>query len=238
MRQVIDDVVSQLVRASVEGKDGFISMPMVFPGGMPVVIHVRHDGDDYLVTDQGKAYLEAEMMGAAGVFSRIAKQVAISAGVEFDGQMMFAARVSADWLPNAVIFVATASRNAVETAAERLTVNIEETLRERLKLALKGVFRDQASFDVVVPGLSTKGRHFAAQVRQNDRITLFDVVTPSPVSVSFALVKFQDIALLNDGRGKVALLGGSVDAADQTLLSRWATVTPFNDNGEFLRRAA
>jgi hypothetical protein len=235
---VLDDVARQLIRATAEGPSGYIAMPMTFPGGAPIIVHVRRDDEDYIVTDQGKGHYEAEMMGAGSAFLRIARQVAAATGVEFDGDQMFATRVPRDWLPNAVMFVANASRSAVEIAAERLTANVEETLRDRLKVALRDVFRDRASFDVTVPGVSTKGRTFAALVRRDGRTALFDVVMPSPVSVSFAIVKFQDVAQLEAGPSRVALLGGAVDAGDQTLLSQWATVTPFNDNREFLRTAA
>lgn len=235
---VLDDVARQLVRATSEGTSGYIAMPMMFPGGAPIIVHVRRDDDDYVVTDQGKGHYEAEMMGAGAIFERIAKQVAQAVGIEFDGDQMFAARVPRDWLPNAVIFVANASRSAVEMAAERLTANVEDTLRDRLKSALREVFRDRASFDVTVPGLSTKGRNFTALVRRDGRTALFDIVMPSPVSVSFAIVKFQDVAQLEQAPGRVALLGGKVDTADQSLLSQWATVAPFNDNRDFLQKAA
>lgn len=238
MQDVLDDVVRQLVVAHVQGGEGFISMPMIFPGGAPVVIHVRTDGDDFIVTDQGRGYLEAEVMGAAALYARIAKQVAASVGIEFDGHMVFAARVSRDWLPNAVIFVATASRNAVQMAAERLTADIEESLRGKLKTALKDVFRHRAAFDVTIAGASSKGRNFAALVQTDERVTLFDVVTASPVSVSFAIVKFEDVALLETRPKGVALAAGSVDGPDRAILSKWATVVPFNDNHDFLRQAA
>jgi len=213
-------------------------MPMVFPGGAPIVIHVRRDDEDYIVTDQGKGRYEAEMMGAGAVFMRLARQVATASGVEFDGDQMFAMRVSRDWLPNAVIFVATASRSAVEMAAERMIAHVEDTLRSRLKTALSSIYRDRAAFDVDVAGASTKARKFDAVVRTGDKVTLFDIVMPSPVSISFAIVKFQDVAQLQPVPGRIAFLGGEIDGADQTLLSQWASVTPFNDNREFLQRAA
>lgn len=238
MREVLDDVVRQLVVAHVEAGEGFVSMPMMFPGGAPVVIHVRTDGDDFIVTDQGKGYSEAEVMGAAGIFVRVAKQVAATLGIEFDGHMVFAARVSRDWLPNAVIFVATATRNAVQMSAERLSADVEESLRGRLKVALKDVFRNHAAFDVTIAGASSKGRNFAAMVQTADRVTLFDVVTPSPVSVSFAIVKFEDVALLESRPKGVALAAGPVDGPDRAILSKWATVVPFNDDHDFLRNAA
>jgi hypothetical protein len=238
MKDVLDDVVRQLVISHVDGGEGFISMPMLFPGGAPVVVHVRRDGDDFIVTDQGKGYLEAEVIGAAAIFARVAKQVAASVGIEFDGHMVFAARVPRDWLPNAVIFVATASRNAVQIAAERLSADIEETLRGRLKSALRDVFRSKAAFDVTIAGASSKGRNFAAMVQTDGRTTLFDVVTPSPVSVSFAIVKFEDVALLESRPRGIALAAGKVDGPDQTILSKWARVVPFNDNHEFLKEAA
>ena len=237
LRDTLDHVSHQLVRIQVEGADGYIVMPHLYPGGAPVIVHVRRDDDEYLVTDQGRAYSEADIMGATSLFGRIARQVASAAGVEFDGHMMFAARVPKDWLANAIIFVAAASKNAVELALEKLTVGVEETLRERLKIAVNGAFRNKASFDVTVPGHSSKPRNFAAMVRSNDRTTLFDIVMPSPVSVSFAIVKFQDVALAEGAPSRVALFGGKVDAGDQTLLSRWATVAPFNDNGDFLQLA-
>lgn len=238
LQGILDDVARQLVRTTVTGKDGTIVMPMVYLGGSPIVIHVRPDGDEFVVSDQGRASYQADVLGAGDIFPRVAKHAAAAAGVEFDGQAVFAIRVPVDWLTNAVIFVATASRQALEMAAERLTVDVEETLRERLKVALKETFRGRAAFDVTVPGASSKGRHFTALVQVGERRTLFDVVMPSPVSVSFSIVKFQDVAQLETPPGRVAMLGGGVDAPDQSLLARWARVQPFTDNRQVLQEAA
>lgn len=238
LQGVLDDVARQLVRTTVTGKDGTIVMPMVYLGGSPIVIHVRQDGDEFVVTDQGRASYQAEIMGAGDIFLRVARHAATAAGVEFDGQAVFAIRVPINWLANAVIFVATASRQALEMAAERLTVDVEETLRERLKVALKETFRGQAIFDVTIPGASSKARNFTGLVQVGERRTLFDVVMSSPVSVSFSIVKFQDVAQLETPPGRVALLGGGVDAADQSLLARWARVQPFTDNKQVLQEAA
>lgn len=238
LQAIIDDVARQLVRTNVEGKSASIVLPVTYSGGASVSVHIRPDSDEFLVTDLGAAAFEAATMGAAEVFARAAKHAAAAQGVEFDGQAVFVNRVSQEWLASAVTFVAAASRQAVEMSADRLTLDVEESLRDRLKVALKETFRGRAIFDVVVPGASSKARNFTALVQTEDRRTLFDVVMPSPVSVSFSIVKFQDVAQLDTPPARVAMLGGNVDAADQSLLSRWAIVKPFSDNRDVLLHAA
>ncbi len=238
MGKVMDDLSRELVTTVMEGKEGLVSMPLLYPGGQPVTVHVRPHDDEFIVSDGGNGFISAEHMGASELYLRLAPNVAKVNGVEFDGISMFAARVSVDWLANAVIFVAAASKAAVERTADKLTVDIEERMRDTLKMQIRDIFRDRATMDVDVIGASTKKRKFAARVQSNGLSTFFDVVTPSPVSVNFAIVKFQDINAESHFRG-VAMVSGQLDAGDHSMLSQAATkVMPFTTDRETLAHAA
>lgn len=239
MSGLMDAVARELVSTGVDGRDGIIALPILYPGGQPVTVRVRPDAGEFIVTDQGNGYLSAEHMGAADTFVRLAPKVAKQNSVGFDGQMMFAARVPRDWLMSAIIFTAAASKEAVEKTADKLTIDLDATMREGLQARIKDVFRGRASFNVEVPGNTTKMRKFAARVDGGSRISLFDVVTPSPVSVNFAIVKFQDVAQLGNDYQGVAVVSGKIDAPDMALLSQWASrVLPFDADREMLALAA
>lgn len=238
MTKVMDALSRELVTFVLQGREGLVSLPIVYPGGQPVTVHVRPDDDQFIVSDGGNGFISAEHMGASETYLRVAPGVAKLNGIEFDGISMFSARVPLDWLASAVTYIAAASKAAVERTAEKLTTDIEERLRDSLKTRLRDIFRDRASFDVDVIGTSTKKRRFAAKVQSNGTSSFFDVVTPSPVSVNFAIVKFQDIRSEQKFRG-VALLSDKLDAGDYSMLANAATqVIPYTTDKQVLEAAA
>jgi hypothetical protein len=241
MRSLLNDVIHDLVMIDLDGGDGLVALPILYPGGAPVVIRVRRDDDQFIVNDQGNGYVAAEHMGGASTYLKLAPAVAAMNGVEFDGHMMFAARVTREWLPSTIIFAAAASRQAVERTAEKMTVDLEQSLRANLQDRLRHTFRDRVSLDVEIAGGSTKKRKFAARIDAGDHVSVFDLVTPHHVSINGAIVKFQDIAQLDAPVSGVAVLSdqNKVDTGDIALLSQWASkIIPLNANDATLREAA
>ncbi|WP_127752697.1 hypothetical protein [Devosia sp. 1566] len=177
------------------------------------------------MNDQGAGYLAAEHLGGTGTFSRLAPSVAHRNGIQFDGHMMFAARVNLDWLANSVIFVGSASRMAVGMTAERMSEDKEVSLRRELQDKLGAAFKGRAAFDISLPGRSSRVRTFAALVDGEHGRVLFDLVTPHHVSINGAIVKFQDVAQLEDSPLRTAVLSAEkrTDPADVGLLSQWTT---------------
>lgn len=241
MRSLLDEVVHSLVMTDVENGVGLVAVPQIYPGGDSVVIRIHKSDEEFFVSDGGAGYAAAEALGGTLTYGRIAPKVADMHGVSFDGQMVFGARVSRYWLANTVIFVATASRRAVEITAEKMSEEKEQSVRKEFQERLGSIFRARATFNVDIAGQSSRVRNFAALVEAGHGPTLFDVVTPHHVSINGAIVKFQDVAQLNAHPRRIAVLTSvdRTDAADLSLLSQWTTnVMSANAPEAMLRQAA
>lgn len=222
MQVLLNDIVRDLVVTGIENGDGLIALPQLYPGGSPVVVRVRRDGNLFFVTDQGNGYQAAEHMGGHLSYAKIAPTVAKLHGVEYDGQTMFAARTSREWLPNTIIFTGSASRRAVELTAERMAEERDRTVRIKFQERMREAFPNKTAFDVEYRGRSTKEHHFAAMVHSPDHIALFDIVSPHHISINSTIVKFQDVSRLDNSPRNVAVLSNQarMDQADVILLSQ------------------
>lgn len=223
MRAILDELVHALVLTETDNGQGLVALPQSYPGGDAVVVRIRKDGDEYVVNDQGAGYLAAEMLGATTVYSRLAPKVAQVHGVGFDGHLMFAARVPREWLANTVIFVGTASRQCAEMTVQRVSEEVEQSLRADLQEKVKVAFHGNVALNVEIVGRSTRPRTFAALAEVGSKRTVFDLVTPHHVSINGAIVKFQDVAQLEHAPSRVAVLASQkrVDPADISLLAQW-----------------
>lgn len=226
MQAILTDLVRALVLVETENGQGLIALPQQYPGGDAVVVRIRKEGDEFVVNDQGGGYLAAELLGAATTYSRLAPKIAQMHGVSFDGHLMFAAKVTKEWLANTVIFVGTASRQCAEITAQRFTEDVEKTLRQDMQEKVAHAFpQGSVALDVEVVGHSTRSRPFAAMVNIGSRKVLFDLVTPHHVSINSAIVKFQDVAQLEAPPTRNAVLAAEkrTDPADISLLAQWTS---------------
>jgi len=241
LRLLADEVLQELVLADFEAGDCLFALPTLYPGGSAVVVRVRREGDDFVVTDQGNGYLEAELLGGATTFSRLAPEVARTHDVKYDGDMFFAVRVPRDHLANAIIFVGAASRHAVEKTAEKLSEEREQGFRQILQSHLREAFQDRVVFEVEMRGQSTKAWRFDALVKASDRFSVFELVTPHHISINSSIVKFQDVSALEESVPGVAVLSNpaKMESHDIALLSRSAAkVIPLDAERETLLRVA
>lgn len=241
MRDLLDAVARDLVLTDVENGLGLIALPQIYPGGDTVVVYVQSTDNEFLVHDRGAGMIAAEHLGGSATYARLAPRLAALHGVEFDGHMMFSARVTRQWLANTIIFIATASRRAVEMTAEKVSEEREQTIREDFKSRVKLIFPKKSSFDVEIAGRSSRPRTFAALVEGAHGPAVLDIVTPHHVSINGAIVKFQDIAQLEQGPRRIAVLSAEAktDSADISLLSQWTnSVLRVDATEETYRRAA
>ena len=239
--RLLVEVTNELVITGIDSGDGVVALPQQYPGGAPVVVRIRRDRETFIVSDHGAGFLEAEHLGGPQIYSRIAPRIAEDHGVRYDGNMMFAVEVSREWLANAIVYVGSASRRAVEATAERMAEERTTHDAVRLKELVRAAFRDNVTFDVEYRGRSTKQWNFAAMVRQTDHWSLFDLVSPHHVSINSAVVKFQDIVRLDNPPRGIAVLSNleKMDVADISLLSEAASsVIPLVSPIEALRLAA
>lgn len=242
LQALLSDVSRELVRISMEDREGVISLPQTYPGGSPVVVRVRRDGDEYMVTDNGYGFAEANLLGGSATYARIAATTAKVHGVRYDGDMIFAIQVARDWLANAIIFVSSASRRAVEATAQKLAEERENDTRARFRARLAEAFPQSATtFGVQFVGRSTKEWKFDAIVRLTGHTALFDLVTPNYISVATSIVKLQDVVRLEDGPRGIAVLTDRtrMEAADITMISEAASsVLTLDASSDALRKAA
>lgn len=239
--RLLAEVANELVSTGVDSGDGVLALPQQYPGGAPVVVRIRRNAGNFIVSDYGAGFMEAEHLGGPKVYGRIAPRVADEHGVRYDGSMMFAMEVSREWLANAIIYVGSASRRAVEITAERMAEERTSQEVDRFRDLLRVTFGNSASFEVEFRGRSTKQWNFAAMVRGQDHWSLFDVVSPHHVSINSAVVKFQDITRLEDAPRGIAVLSNRerMDAADISLIAEATTmVLPIEARMEALRLAA
>lgn len=78
---ILDRIADDLVRVRALRNGGLISTPVLFPSGACVTVRISFDGDRCLITDDGAAYAEADMMGALPIFRRAARRVAEATGI-------------------------------------------------------------------------------------------------------------------------------------------------------------
>src|SRR5271170_7808850 len=120
-RRAVDAVARELVIADHREGFSFVKTPLTYPSGSGVVIRVGDSYPDFLVTDFGCGYEEADLMGGSGIYVRSARAIAETAGISFDSHAFFVLKVPRDQLPGAIVTVANCSREAVSVAAFRMS---------------------------------------------------------------------------------------------------------------------
>lgn len=120
MSETLDYVAKNIIQTGVEHGEGIISMPELYPSGKPVLIKIRSHGENFFVTDNGSGYSEVNFLSGEEIYNKVAQQVAEHYGVDYDCNMMFINEVTKEYLPNAIIFTAAASRRCVEITSEKM----------------------------------------------------------------------------------------------------------------------
>lgn len=235
-------IASELVRVRVAGPAVRLSAPVLFPSGAHVSLVVHGGPDRYVVTDDGAATYEAELMGVSRTFPRIAREVAERAGVRFNDHEFFEAEAPVDRLPGIIAVVADTARTAVEQAAIALAERIEADTRQSITDRLVSIFGAGAvTHDAKVVGASQHTWKFDAAVTCHDSTVLFALTSPSANSVASAFVKMDDVRRLDTPPRNVAVLTKrAAFKPDQiTILNRAAKLISVDDpDAEFRRLVA
>lgn len=224
---VIERIVRDLVRVKNTGRGAVITTPVLFPSGAHVTVSVTINGDNCFITDDGAAFAEADMMGAPDIFKRAARGVADESGIRFNSFEFFEANTRAEKAAGMIAIVADAAKRAVQITSERLAKRVELDTKALVIDRLREVFgRDAVTPDADISGASTHAWKIDALVKDSTRLIAVESVTPSPVSVSSAYVKLDDIRRIEGAPMTVAALRKKdVFRADQILiLSRTAKI--------------
>lgn len=226
-RGSIDKIVRDLVRVKHSRDGAILVTPVLFPSGAHVTIRVRLDDSHCLITDDGAAYAEADMMGASVIFKRVGRHVAEETRICFNSFEFFEAKASIETAAGMIAIVADAAKRAVQLTSERLARRSDENVKAIVLDRLRDVFgRDAVTPEAAISGASTHAWTVDALVKTGAGAIAVEAVSPSPVSVSAAYLKLDDIRRLDDApRTYFAIRRKEDFATDQILiLSRTAKI--------------
>lgn len=226
--RVASSVIASLVRSEATDRGFAISLPIRYPGGSTVSVHVSPGNEGWIVHDNGSGFLEAEMLGGVSQFRYAAQELADKRGLHFDRQTILSMKVPQSWLANAVAEVGEVSRLAVMHAADRLAEAVHERSKIVLVEKLAGRFGKAAvTANATVAGGSNREWPVDAMVLQSSlsRRMVFNIVTGHPNSIAAVFTKFSDLAdaPTTTLRYAVKHQKAAIDAANVILLERAAT---------------
>lgn len=222
--------------------EGLISTPVLFPSGTHVTVRVVLERSRCLITDDGAAFAEADMMGAIPTFRRAAREIANEFGIRFNNFEIFEADAALENAAGFIAIVADASRRAIERTAERIAERLNFEVKASVYDRLVDVFGvERVSEDVELSGASTHAWTVDALVRTERSEIVVALASPAPNSVSSTYIKLDDIRRLDGGpRTVAALTMRSSFKADQiAILGRTAKLIDIDaEPAEFRRLAA
>ena len=244
--EVIEAVARELVTVDHRGDGSFISTPLIYPSGGNVVVRVEDIGrDEYFVSDYGLGFSECDMMGASAQFRSQAPSIAEKAGVGFDSNAFFVARVTRNQLVGATATIANCSHEAVAMAALKLAEKRFSDDAETLHRRLVSLFSEKhVAKNVEITGASQTRWHVANVVRlagdgAPEHVTIFEPVTRHHVSIAAAVTKFHDIARLDQPPRRVAVVAKKADFGTYlSVLSQAADVVARDVSDNTIRRLA
>ena len=211
---VMESVARELVTVDSRADGAFITTPLLYPSGANVLVRVEAvSATEYFVSDYGLGFSESDMIGATSQFRRHAPQIAENAGIKFDSQAFFVARVSRDQLTGACAAVGNCSLEAVSFAALRLSDKRFADAADDLHRRLVSIFTEQHVLkDVPFTGASQTQWHVSNVVRlgtpggPDEHTTIFEPVTKHHASIAAAVTKFHDIARLDNPPRRVIVV--------------------------------
>lgn len=199
--EMIDTVARELVATDHREGASFIRAPLVYPSGATVVVRVDDEGrDEFFVSDMGLGFREADMMGAARIYPRQAKLVAVENGIGFDNQALFVVRATRSQLPGAITIVANSSLQATLRTSERVAREKESDAAEELLERLVHIFKpENVARNAEVYGASTTSWEVTALVRPPHATdpTIFEPVSNHRNSIAAVATKFNDLSRLD-----------------------------------------
>lgn len=207
----VQDVVRTAARqlVSLEQLSGgiYVTTPLLYTSGSYVVIKVEQNGDEYIVSDFGSGFQEAEFIAGSATYRRIAKNISKANGVRFDGYAFFVLRASSEQLPGAIATIANSSQEAVNVTSLKISEKTHRNDNEVLYDRLTSIFPSSSvSKDVRVVGASNTEWHVSSLVNIDNAQVAFEAVSKHPNSIVHTVAKFEDIARLRKAPGRVAVV--------------------------------
>ncbi|HSK41106.1 MAG TPA: hypothetical protein VK943_15170, partial [Arenibaculum sp.] len=226
LARIAEEVACGLAQPLMNGAGCFIRMPVMYPGGSSVVVHLDGGRDRFFVSDYGYGYAEADMMGATGSFARVARDLAERTGITFDARTFFVAESTRDELIATVAAVADCSQRAVTETALRLEVRkVEEDKRDLLDRLVNTFGRPRVDIEPEIVGASTISWPILALVRGDGGATVFDYSKANRRSAANIAAKNHGIARLDKAPRRIVAVRSKPDMGGLVaLLSQSASV--------------
>lgn len=218
-------VKDALASFRIDGRSARFRTPFLSPSGatIPIVMH-PDDENGWMVHDDGFGALEAEMSGGINIYRQVARNIADREGLQFDQRMIFCTRVPEEWLPNAVIMLGSAVRQAIIRTAERQSTISHDLSRRVLfeKLELRfGASHVVRDAELIGRAGSTWKLDALISVPDRKWRAVYDLVTPHPNSIAAAFTKLTDIGQIEDAPFRIAVKqrGARFESSQISLLS-------------------
>ncbi len=208
LAEIAEQVARGLSKASMLAGRAFIRTAVLFPSGSTAVVVIHDEGGDrFRVSDLGQGLEEADMLGITPAFRSQAAEIAARSGIIFDGHAFVLPGAVADQLVGAVMVVANAANRALERAMVGTENRRSGAAVEKLVARLTRIFPGaEVAREIKIRGDSTHAWDFDAEVTTDKGHAVFDIVTSHPISVAFAVTKFQDLARLEDAPARFAVV--------------------------------
>jgi hypothetical protein len=233
------EVARNLASAEIIGGSAFISTPLLYPGGAPVVVRIDAAANAFFASDAGIGQREATIIGADRIFLGVGGDIAKRFGVEFDQSVFICRNVRRDELAPAVVAIANASRSAVELSAYRHAEKSAADARDLMREKLATVFGKSAVTSAyAMRGASNDEWKFDAAVTGDKGLSLFQVVTPAAQSVYGAVARFVDVSDLAERPRLVAVIQDRLKTPRLRLVERSALTIDLSAAPDRWRRAA
>jgi len=198
LEAVSREVAGSLARVGVTSAGAYISTPLLYPSGTTVVVQILRAPQGFLVSDMGSGLDESRSMGAEAIYRRAAKDVAAQTGALFnEDRGRVEVNVSKEQLVGAAASIANCSQEAVRVTAfkleERKAARASDKMYRRLWNIVKDDPQGQLDRNVEIRGESKTGHRFDSLAIFHGKTSVFDFVSPHPLSVASAATKFADV---------------------------------------------
>lgn len=208
LAEVAKQLASTLAKADMLDGRAYIRTPVLFPSGSTVVVVIEDEGGGrYRLTDLAQGHDEADLMGVAATYRRQASKVASLSGLALVDHAFVLPGIERNQLIAATMALANAPTRALERALARGAGRQKDAAVDKLLARLKSAFpRAEVKPGLEISGASTHAWDVDAVVTTDRGRAVFDLVSPSPISVAFAATKFHDIARLDPPPARIAVV--------------------------------
>ncbi|MEI4473235.1 hypothetical protein [Frigidibacter sp. MR17.24] len=170
----------------------YISLPMVYPGGDSVTVEIRYSPKGIRVSDNGFAYRDAEDIGVARGFTRVAASIASNHGCEVIRRSI-CTTCSPQELDRAIMDVGMASHSVAEALSSRAEVEAELTIADEIHTKLDRLIPEHVRYNARILGSSQTEWEVTASASVGGKQVIFHAVTNHPIAIYRTSTAFHDI---------------------------------------------